>query len=102
MSNLKVRQQIQSYIEQLSDEKLVVAADFLAYLVEREDNEATEKLLKIVGFKNDLREEVDDDEYISSEELKQSESAWEDYISGKDKGISSQELKRQLLGEDFA
>ncbi len=46
--------------------------------------------------------EVDDDEYISSEELKQSESAWKDYISGKDKGISSQELKRQLLGEDFA
>ncbi|ACB51052.1 unknown [Crocosphaera subtropica ATCC 51142] len=91
MSNLKVRQQIQSYIEQLSEEKLIVAADFLAYLVEKEDNEATKKLLN-----------VDDDEYISSEELQQSESAWKDYISGKDKGISSQELKRQLLGENFA
>ncbi|MDJ0600644.1 MAG: hypothetical protein QNJ37_17590 [Crocosphaera sp.] len=56
MSNLKVRQQIQSYIEQLSDEKLVIAADFLAYLVEKEGNEATEELLSIVGFENDLRE----------------------------------------------
>ncbi|WP_107669909.1 hypothetical protein [Cyanothece sp. BG0011] len=102
MSNLKVRQQIQSYIEQLSEEKLIVVADFLAYLVEKEDNEATKKLLNIVGFENDLKEEVDDDEYISSEELQQSESAWKDYISGKDKGINSQELKRQLLGEDFA
>jgi hypothetical protein len=44
----------------------------------------------------------DDDEYVSSEELQQSESAWEDYISGKDKGISFQELKRQFLGKDFA
>ncbi len=56
MSNLKVSQQIQSDIEQLSEEKLVVAADFLAYLVEREDNEATEELLNIIGFENDLKE----------------------------------------------
>lgn len=56
MSNLKVRQQIQSYIEQLSEEKLIVVADFLAYLVEKEDNEATEELLNIVGFENDLKE----------------------------------------------
>ncbi|MGK7878621.1 MAG: hypothetical protein AB4060_00735 [Crocosphaera sp.] len=41
MSNLEVRQKVQSYIEQLSPEKLLVAADFLAYLVEREDTEAT-------------------------------------------------------------
>ncbi len=56
MSNLTVRQQIQSYIEQLSEEKLIVAADFLAYLVEKEDNDATEELLNIVGFENDLKE----------------------------------------------
>ena len=41
MSNLEVHQKVQSYIEQLSPEKLLVAADFLAYLVEREDTEAT-------------------------------------------------------------
>ena len=56
MSNLEVHQKVQSYIEQLSPEKLLVAADFLSYLAEREDNEATEELLNVVGFENDLRE----------------------------------------------
>ena len=56
MSNLGIREQVQSYINQLSEEKLLVAADFLSYLVEREDNEATEELLNIVGFENDLKE----------------------------------------------
>ena len=41
MSDLGIREQVQSYINQLSEEKLLVAADFLAYLVEREDTEAT-------------------------------------------------------------
>ncbi len=56
MSDLGIREQVQSYINQLSEEKLLVAADFLSYLVEREDNEATEELLNIVGFENDLKE----------------------------------------------
>ena len=56
MSDLGIREQVQSNINQLSEEKLLVAADFLSYLVEREDNEATEELLNIVGFENDLRE----------------------------------------------
>ena len=56
MSDLGIRQQLQSYINQLSEEKLLVAVDFLAYLVEREDNEATEELLNILGFENDLKE----------------------------------------------
>ena len=56
MSDLGIREQVQSYINQLSEEKLLVAADFLSYLVEREDNEATEELLNIVGFENDFKE----------------------------------------------
>lgn len=56
MSNLGIREQVQSYINQLSEEKLLVATDFLSYLVEREDNEATEELLNIVGFENNLKE----------------------------------------------
>ncbi len=56
MSDLGIREQVESYINQLSEEKLLVAADFLSYLVEREDNEATEELLNIVGFENDLKE----------------------------------------------
>ena len=56
MNNLEVRQQVKSYIDQLSADKLLVAADFLAYLVEKEDHEATQELLDIPGFENELRE----------------------------------------------
>ncbi|MGK7930284.1 MAG: hypothetical protein AB4041_02465 [Microcystaceae cyanobacterium] len=43
-----------------------------------------------------------DDETIPIEEIIQSQTAWDDYLSGKDKGISSQDLKRKLLGDNFA
>lgn len=56
MKNQEVRQQVKSYVDKLSAEKLLVAADFLAYLVEKEDNEATQELLTIPGFENELRE----------------------------------------------
>jgi hypothetical protein len=39
------------------------------------------------------------DEIISSEEIAVSDAAWQDYISGRDFGISSKELKRKLFGE---
>lgn len=37
-------------LETLSPERLRVADDFLAYLEERESNEATEELMEIPGF----------------------------------------------------
>jgi hypothetical protein len=37
-------------LRHLSLDRLRVANDFLAYLEEREENEATEELLNIVGF----------------------------------------------------
>ncbi|MGL5061456.1 MAG: hypothetical protein ACRC62_15895 [Microcoleus sp.] len=40
-----------------------------------------------------------DDDVISAEEIAQSQSAWSDYLAGRDRGISSQELKRKLFGE---
>ena len=43
MNIVEIRQQIQEYVEQLSQEKLLVAADFLAYLAEQESNDATEE-----------------------------------------------------------
>lgn len=43
-----------------------------------------------------------EDETIPSEKIIQSQTAWDDYIHGKDKGISSQELKRKLLEDNFA
>ena len=47
-----------------------------------------------------LREEVaEDDEVISAEEIAESEAAGQDYQAGRDRGRSSEELKRKLLGE---
>jgi hypothetical protein len=50
MSTLELRDQVKEYIDQLSPERLRVAADFLAYLAESESNEATQELLNIPGF----------------------------------------------------
>jgi hypothetical protein len=50
MNTQELRQQVKEYIDKLSPEKLLVAADFLAYLAERESNLATEELLQIPGF----------------------------------------------------
>ncbi|PSB19628.1 hypothetical protein C7B69_16505 [filamentous cyanobacterium Phorm 46] len=48
-----------------------------------------------------LREEVaEDDEVISAEEIAESEAAWQDYQAKRDRGISSQELKLKLFGEN--
>jgi hypothetical protein len=40
----------QRRLSTLSPERLRVAVDFLAYLAEREANEATEELLRLSGF----------------------------------------------------
>jgi len=49
-------QQIENILRRLSPERLRVAADFLAYLEERESNEATEELLSIPNFREDYEE----------------------------------------------
>jgi hypothetical protein len=40
-----------------------------------------------------------DDEIISPEEIAESEAAWQDYLAGRDPGVSSEELKLKLFGE---
>jgi hypothetical protein len=73
MNTIENRQQIQSYLDQLSPEKLVVAIDFLAYLVNQQDNEATEELLKISGFKqafHQAQENIKQGKVISCDQLK--------------------------------
>ena len=44
------------------------------------------------------REEADS-EVIPVAEINESESAWQDYLAGRDRGISSKELKLKLFGE---
>lgn len=50
MSTAELTRQTKQRLERLSPERLQVVADFVAYLEERESNEATEELLKIPGL----------------------------------------------------
>jgi len=47
--------QAERYLRSLSPERLRVAKDFLAYLQEREDSEATAEMPSIPGFKAAFR-----------------------------------------------
>jgi hypothetical protein len=73
MNALELRTQIQESIEQLPEEKLLVAADFLAYSAEKECGDATEELLKISGFQESFekaRKNVKKGKVISVDQLK--------------------------------
>ena len=48
----------QSHLRQISLDRLRVAIDFLAYLEEREENEATQELLDLPEFEQMFREAV--------------------------------------------
>ncbi|MEH2012158.1 hypothetical protein PQG02_12780 [Nostoc sp. UHCC 0926] len=50
MNNTEVRQQIDQYLDALSSERLELVADFLAYLADKESEDATQELLDIPGF----------------------------------------------------
>jgi hypothetical protein len=50
MNNTEVRQQINQYLDELSAERLQLVADFLAYLANKESEDATQELLDIPGF----------------------------------------------------
>ncbi|MEH2176719.1 hypothetical protein [Nostoc sp.] len=50
MNNTEVRQQINQYSDVLSSERLQLVADFLAYLADKESEDATQELLDIPGF----------------------------------------------------
>ncbi|WP_375470085.1 hypothetical protein [uncultured Nostoc sp.] len=50
MNNTEVRQQINQYLDALSSKRLELVADFLAYLVDKESEDATQELLDIPGF----------------------------------------------------
>ncbi|PSR17174.1 hypothetical protein C8255_13940 [filamentous cyanobacterium CCP3] len=54
MSPSDIREQIYRYVEQLSQERLAMVLDFLSYLVERDNSDATEELLTIPGFIDEL------------------------------------------------
>lgn len=60
-------------LRSLSPERLRVANDFLAYLLEREENEATTELLNIPGFMAAFQravEQADKGETVRLEEIR--------------------------------
>ena len=56
MSIEEIREQVKDYVDPLSAEKLLVAADFLAYLADKEEIDATEELLNTEGFRAAFRQ----------------------------------------------
>ncbi|WP_241681885.1 hypothetical protein [Cyanobacterium aponinum] len=60
----------------------------------------TEQFKLFNTLKNSLSKYIeteDSEEIILAEEIAESEQAWREYITGKDKGINSQDLKKKLL-----
>jgi hypothetical protein len=60
MNTAELRQQIDQYLGQLSDEHLQTAANILAYLVEQESDDATQELLDIPGFVESFERGIND------------------------------------------
>ncbi|UXE62629.1 MAG: hypothetical protein KA717_07755 [Woronichinia naegeliana WA131] len=78
MSVVELRSQIQDYVEQLSDDQLLIAADFLAHLAERESDDSTES--------DEVEFDPDD---TSVEDVKASlRRALQDYTEGKTRPVS--------------
>jgi len=50
MNTAEIRQQINQHLDQLSSDRLQLVADFLAYLTDKESEQATKELLDIPGF----------------------------------------------------
>ena len=62
----------------------------------------TDRLRLLEDLKTIIKPTVaqkDDDEIIPAEELAESQAAWQDYLSGRDTGITSTELKYKLFGD---
>ena len=50
MNTTEIRHQINQYLDRLSSDRLQLVADFLAYLAEKESQQATQEFLDIPGF----------------------------------------------------
>ncbi|MBE9087523.1 MULTISPECIES: hypothetical protein [unclassified Tolypothrix] len=71
--NILLLEEAQKRLLRLSPEKLRVVSDFIAYLEEREENEATAELLNIPSFEQALQEamqEVEAGEVVSFDSIR--------------------------------
>ncbi len=60
MTARELRRELKRRIDRLSEERLAVADDFLAYVEERESDEATAELVRIPGLVDELKEAEED------------------------------------------
>ncbi len=66
-------EQAQDLLNQLSPEKLQLAVDFLASIRDKESQEATDELLSIPNFEQELKEaeeEINKGEFVSFKEIR--------------------------------
>ena len=56
MNTTQMRNQVKQNIDKLSPEKLIVIAEFLRDLLNDENEDATEELLKISGFESAFKQ----------------------------------------------
>ena len=71
-SNKELLEQASVHLNQLSEDKLKFSIDFLEYLQQKEEYEATEELLNIPGFEQELLEadqEIERGEIVSLESI---------------------------------
>ena len=54
MNAAELNRQIKEYVDRLSPDRLQVAADFLAYLADKESEEASQEILAIPGIMETL------------------------------------------------
>ena len=101
-----IRQEILKQISLIPDEQLSYILEFIQKMTlgtkQTNDNIINDPLADFIGTLEHDNLADNDDEDIENELLDISATALQNYITGKDKGISDRELKRQLLGEDFA
>jgi hypothetical protein len=81
------RERMPTYEEVLSLVQCLTAADRIRLL---------EALTELVRIPVEVEGE---DEIIPPEEITESEAAWQDYLAGRDSGLSSEELKLKLFGK---
>jgi hypothetical protein len=75
MNVVELRSQIQGYVEQLSNNKLLIAADFLAHLAQEDGEDQTEKLINISGFQDSFvraKKNINEDKVIAVEQSSES------------------------------
>lgn len=82
--------------------KLELDLDTLMEAINSLDFEAKRKLWTMLNQEMQGIEVEGSNEIISIEEIAVSENAWQNYISGCDTGISSQDLKKKLLEKNCA